>query len=53
MHLLWLEQADLPASYVVLCAFVWRNLGFIGLNSQQKKKLFIYIPRNKRRRKRK
>lgn len=39
MRLLWLVQADLHAIYVVLCAFIWRNLGFIGLNSQQKKKI--------------
>lgn len=43
MRLLWLVQADLRAIYVALCEFIWTNLGFIGLNSQQKKKIIVHL----------
>lgn len=43
MRLLWLLQADLRAIYVALCAFIWTNLGFIGLNSQQEKKIIVHL----------
>lgn len=36
MSPLSLVEAALRAIYVMLCAFIWTNLGFIGLNSQEK-----------------
>lgn len=43
MRLLWLVQSDQRETDVVLCAFIWRNLGFIGLDSQQKKIIIVHL----------